>query len=82
MNRGFIVLFIPVGADISDPASHQMVACIGENEEEVATGFVSRFGESRQMVGVLSLEEIEEHRRLIIEHAKSMGVELDRAGLP
>lgn len=82
MNRGFVVLFVPFGVDISVPSNHQMLAAIGENEAEVAEAFGKAYGDQRQLVGLLSLEEIEDHRDLILDYARAQGVELDRAPLP
>lgn len=78
MNRGFVVLFVPYGADIAKPENHKMIASVGNDEIEVATQFNDQFSGQRQLLGIISLEEIETHHALIMGYAAELGIDLDR----
>lgn len=76
--RGFILFFIEKGQDYLDPSQQQMCAALGENEDRVAAEFNRTFADHRQLMGVVSLEEIEHHRSLILQCAAAEGVEIER----
>ncbi len=78
MNRGFMILFINTGDDVSQPETHQLMASIGEDEKEVEEAFVKRFGDQRQLITVISLEQIESHRNMILDLAREKNITLDR----
>ena len=78
MNRGFIVLFIKAGDDVSQPETHQLMASIGEDEKDVEEDFVKIFGDRRQLITVISLEQIEAHRNMILNLASEKNIKLDR----
>lgn len=76
--RGFILFFVEKGHDYLDPAQQQMCAALGESEDLVAAEFNRTFANHRQLMGVVSLEEIEHHRTLILQCAAAQGVQVER----
>ena len=77
--RGFVLFFVVQGQDVADPVARQVCASVGENEKTVVDAFQAEFGQSRQLIGVVSLEEIERHHALILQCATLHHVSLERS---
>lgn len=80
--RGFVLFFVEQGQDVANSAARQVCASVGESEKAVVDAFRAEFGQTRQLIGVVSLEEIERHHALILQCASLHRVSLERSPTP
>lgn len=76
--RGFIIIYSNNPANYLDAEDQRLIAAFGKSEEKVTEDFLNLYGNERLLLGVLSLEEIESHRALILAGAAEQGIELER----
>ena len=80
--RGFVLFFVEQGQDVADSAARQVCASVGADEKAVVEAFQAEYGDTRQLIGVVSLEEIEHHQSLILQCASLHQVPLERSSTP
>lgn len=71
--RAFLVLF-------TEPhdAEPKALAVLANDEHDAMTSFAEKFGQNRQIQGMLPLEVIEHYRKMLLDFAKQMDVSLVR----
>lgn len=80
--RGFIVIYSTNPANYLDAGDQHVIAAFGKDEDKISEDFLNLHGDTRVLLGVLSLEEIERHRSLILDTALEQGIQIDRVSRP
>lgn len=73
--RGFIVFSIMPGADLRDQAAWLAQPCLGSDEMQALEQFHAA-NPTRQVIGMISLEEMRDHARTVVEFAARHQVDL------